>query len=106
MVFAFSPVSVIPAIFHTYINTILSEGHEEETWETSNKAVLSLISENFEQESTCAMFIQANLMLVHVFSTHILLYMSELMSYFKFYTGSTKVSSYIELKVNIIHNYQ
>jgi hypothetical protein len=105
-VFTFSPLSVIPAMFRTYVNTILSEVQEGETWEPSNKAVLFRISENIEQKITCAMFIQANLMLVLAFSIHILLHMSELMSYLNFYTGSTKGSSHIELKVNIIHNYQ
>jgi len=105
-VFTFSPVNVIPALFHTYLNTILSEVQEGETWEPSNKALLFRISQNIEQKSTCAMLIQANLMLVLVFTIHILLYMSELTSYLNFYTDSRKVSSYIELKVNIISNYQ
>jgi len=105
-VFRFFPVNVTPAKFHTYVNTILSEVQERETWEPSNKAVLFRISQDTAQKSTCAMFIQANLMLVHIFSVHILLYMSELISYLNFYTGFTKVSSYIELRINIIHNYQ
>ena len=33
-------------VFHTYINTILSEVQERETWEPSNKAVLFRISQN------------------------------------------------------------
>ena len=104
-VFTLCPVSVIPAMLHTYVNTILSEAQEGETWEPSNKALLFRISQNIEQKNTCAMLIQANLLLVLLFSIHILLYISEL-SYLKFYTGSRKVSSYIELKVNIIHNNQ
>jgi len=92
-------------MLHTYVNTILSEAQEGETWEPSNKALLFRISQNIEQKNTCAMLIQANLLLVLLFSIHILLYISEL-SYLKFYTGSRKVSSYIELKVNIIHNNQ
>ena len=100
-VFTFSPVSVIPPMFHTYVNTgwrgaywhnilcmtiwnvsvcsvppgtILSEVQEGETWGPPNNAVSFRIPENIKQKNTLAMFIQANLMLVHMFNTCVAFY--------------------------------
>jgi hypothetical protein len=98
-----SPVSVIPPMSHTYVNIVLSVVQKGEIWGPSNKAVLFRVSENNEQKSTFAMFIQENLMLVHTFSMHIMLYTPALMSHLNFYTGSRNDSPY---SVNIIHIYQ
>ena len=95
------------SLFHTYVNTTLSVVQEGETLGTFEQSsalwdIAELWTEKYLRDVHSGKFDVGS----HIFSTYIALYVGELISYLNFYTGSTKTSSYIELKVNIIHNYQ